>query len=240
MSTGTPAVWPARITASSEPFLGSRIIAGISNSGWQPRAAQRSANCRSLRAETSSTTSAGAGVVVRCAKTAASSDIPGTVSERIQFLIPALFPIQALALAIRYVLVVVQSRWAACLTRRMSAGRIRVLANSSPSVLSEISCPEVLEESEHREVRGHRSEHEALAGSLRLRAVDRARQHEIKSRRADHEGEKAPVPPAVEEVARQQQQILGPEPQPPVREAHADQKNDVDRGVERHVFSESA
>ena len=65
---------------------------------------------------------------------------PGTVSTLIQFLISVLSPIQALALAIRYVLVVVQSRPPACLTRRISAGRMRVLANTTPLVPREISC----------------------------------------------------------------------------------------------------
>ena len=61
-----------------------------------------------------SMTSARGFAPARCQKYEASSIIPGTVSDLIQFLISVLSPIQALALAIRYVLVVVQSRPAAC------------------------------------------------------------------------------------------------------------------------------
>src|SRR6516162_11639443 len=122
MSTGTAAARPARATAASDPSRRSLINGGTRRSALHSCVAHMAANCVSRCPTISSMTLALGYVAFGCGKYLASSAIPGTVSFLIQFLIPALYPIQALALAIRYVLVVVQSRPAACFTRRMSVG----------------------------------------------------------------------------------------------------------------------
>src|SRR5207248_8771065 len=95
---------------------------------------------------------------------------------------------------------------------------------------------EVLEHTEKAQVDRERQNQERLPPVGTIGSRDRPRAVEVDDRRRRNESQKSWIPPAVEHVARgEEQDVLLPPPQPPVGEDDAGQKDDIDWCVEEHT-----
>lgn len=95
---------------------------------------------------------------------------------------------------------------------------------------------EIFEHAEERKIQDEREIQEEAARSFVGGGSDFARNDVIHERRASHQKEEAPIPPAIKEVAgRKQHVVLLAEWQTPVNQDYENQKQDVSSGIKEHV-----
>jgi hypothetical protein len=94
---------------------------------------------------------------------------------------------------------------------------------------------EVFEDPENRKIQ-HKGEDEPLSAMwIDAAGSDFLGDQKIYRCTPNHEREEAPVPPAIEEVARQEQKdILGALIQPPVQQDNWDQKDEIGWRIKKH------
>src|SRR5262249_32917523 len=95
---------------------------------------------------------------------------------------------------------------------------------------------EVLEEAEETEVDGKGKGKQQAALDNGLRAIDGQGAEEIYGRRDGDEDQEAPIPPAVKEIARREQEkVLRPVGKTPVDQDYQRQKYEVDGRIKKHA-----
>ena len=95
---------------------------------------------------------------------------------------------------------------------------------------------EILEHSEERNIQYEREIEEETARSFDGGGGHFARDEIIHERRAGHQKEETPVPPAVKEIAgRKQHVVLLAKWQAPVKQHGENQKENISGGIEEHI-----
>src|SRR6185503_721657 len=94
---------------------------------------------------------------------------------------------------------------------------------------------EVLKKSQNRKIQNQGGDEQGFAGTRVRSVLDLSCDHKVDQRRCDHQQQKAPVPPTVEEVASQQEeQILPPPLQAPIHSDNKSEKQQVDGSIKKH------
>src|ERR1051326_6903597 len=94
---------------------------------------------------------------------------------------------------------------------------------------------EVLEDPQDRQVQDKREDQPIFPFRIRLVRHHLMGYEEIRNGGSDHERQEAPIPPAVEKVARQKQKnVPRPMAEAPVRQHDGNQEDKVNRGVKKH------
>src|ERR1700741_160839 len=94
---------------------------------------------------------------------------------------------------------------------------------------------EVFEESQNGKIDHQRQREKGFANPRVLGVSNLDRDEIIDDRRADHQAQKSPVPPAVEQVTRcQQKTVLGAESESPINQGYDTEKKNENRGIEKH------
>src|SRR5437867_7188547 len=93
----------------------------------------------------------------------------------------------------------------------------------------------VFEQTQNYKIQDDRKDKPLFASTSARRSSYLLRDQEVHRRAASHQCQKSPIPPPVEEIAREQQKnILFAVSQSPVSQNDRDQKDEIYRGVEKH------
>src|SRR5439155_17260887 len=94
---------------------------------------------------------------------------------------------------------------------------------------------EIFKCSENGEIKHQREDEPFLAVRVQTIGSDFLRNQEIHAGAADHKRKETPIPPAIKEIAREQQKnVLSAAIQAPIGQHNRDQENKVRRRVKKH------